>query len=423
MALTNYVKFVRGTTGAFQKRINAGTIDKDTLYFVYPDKDSLIGQLYLGTKLLSGSSEGDISTSSIGNLKDIVLTEVQDRQLLIYDSELEKWVNTSIDNAIGIMLGATKDIDGDKGLVPTPNAGDQNKVLKGNGSWENEFISELDDQSFQVTNGKLSLAEGKSLVNQEQVKKINDLVIDEDGKISLSAKISSANVEGLQELLDEKVSNSDFINLNTKVEDLDSILNDIKNEKNEIISIGLKTKVQNLEDVIYGYKNEETNEQVLGLQEQIQQVNILLNGNSESEDGTSVLGLNDKIENIITKVGNLDDLIDNRNSDDITKPITVVEAINNLSKLLVWDELDENNIYNNRQIVQVTNDKTMAEIIESLTQQQILVLNGDEIITDDLTIGSNIVIDANGAEFTGNIIMSKDAIVQNAKFTGNVTIQ
>ena len=38
---------------------------------------------------------------------------------------------------IGNFTGATENTAGSRGLVPAPAAGDQDKVLKGNGTWSN----------------------------------------------------------------------------------------------------------------------------------------------------------------------------------------------------------------------------------------------------------------------------------------------
>ena len=42
----------------------------------------------------------------------------------------------AIKGMISVMEGATLATDGESGLVPKPLAGDQDKFLKGNGSWE-----------------------------------------------------------------------------------------------------------------------------------------------------------------------------------------------------------------------------------------------------------------------------------------------
>jgi hypothetical protein len=114
MATVSYVKFIRGTPAAFKK---ITTPDKDTLYFI-SETDSKYGSLYLGSKLISG---GEVSLSTI---EDIVISEVKDSQLLVYDKTSETWVNKSISDIISIMQGATKDNDGVSGLVPVPKAGE-----------------------------------------------------------------------------------------------------------------------------------------------------------------------------------------------------------------------------------------------------------------------------------------------------------
>ena len=39
--------------------------------------------------------------------------------------------------------GATANADGEKGMVPKPNAGDNVKFLKGDGTWANPTLSEV----------------------------------------------------------------------------------------------------------------------------------------------------------------------------------------------------------------------------------------------------------------------------------------
>ena len=56
----NYVKFRRGTPGAFEQILNANKAERDTLYFIY-EEDESSAELYLGSKRISG---GDgVSTS------------------------------------------------------------------------------------------------------------------------------------------------------------------------------------------------------------------------------------------------------------------------------------------------------------------------------------------------------------------------
>ena len=84
----NYVKFMRGTQALYD---SLATKDQDTLYFVYENIGAEKGKLYLGNKLISGSSsniEGEISVSDIA---DIMLdNNLADGDILIYDEAEHK---------------------------------------------------------------------------------------------------------------------------------------------------------------------------------------------------------------------------------------------------------------------------------------------------------------------------------------------
>lgn len=120
-----YVKFVRGSSLAFENVINK---DSDTLYFI-TDSDSGKGSLYLGDKLISGN------ISDLVDLQDILIDELSDGQLLIYNELEGKWINKSVSEAIGLMVGATSTSQGGSGLVPAPGIGQQNLFLRGDGTW------------------------------------------------------------------------------------------------------------------------------------------------------------------------------------------------------------------------------------------------------------------------------------------------
>lgn len=120
----NYVRFYRGSPEAYAKELK----NNDTLYFIY-SSDSNKGSLYLGDRLISGN------VSNITDLEDLIITELQDKQILQYDIAQSAWVNKSIKDAIGIMVGAREDAQGSIGLVPAPGIGQQNLFLKGDGNW------------------------------------------------------------------------------------------------------------------------------------------------------------------------------------------------------------------------------------------------------------------------------------------------
>ena len=121
----NYVKFIRGTPTAFAKLSQK---DNDTLYFI-SETDSRKGSLYLGEKLISEN------ITNLEDLSNILLENIQDKNLLSYDANSEKWVNKPIIDAIGLMTGATTEVQGSAGLVPAPGIGQDGLFLRGDGVW------------------------------------------------------------------------------------------------------------------------------------------------------------------------------------------------------------------------------------------------------------------------------------------------
>lgn len=121
----NYVKFIRGTPEAFKKLT---VKDKDTLYFI-SETDSQQGSLYLGNKIISES------IASLEDLNNVLIEDLQDKNLLSYDAGSEKWINKSIIDTIGIMTGAKNGTQGGAGLVPAPGIEQQDYFLRGDGVW------------------------------------------------------------------------------------------------------------------------------------------------------------------------------------------------------------------------------------------------------------------------------------------------
>ena len=137
----NYVKFMRGTQALYD---SLATKDQDTLYFVYESASAETGKLYLGNKLISGSSSNPSGNISINDVADIIVNDetLADGDLLVYDPTAGEngegaWVNKPVAEAlqIPVMTGATASSDGISGLVPVPVAGDQLKFLRGDGTW------------------------------------------------------------------------------------------------------------------------------------------------------------------------------------------------------------------------------------------------------------------------------------------------
>ena len=88
----NYVKFLRGTPTTWAKIPDADK-DKDTLYFIYDSDDQTKGSLYLGNKLIGAGNGSTTTVTDINDLANVLISNVQDKQILVYDASAEKWVN------------------------------------------------------------------------------------------------------------------------------------------------------------------------------------------------------------------------------------------------------------------------------------------------------------------------------------------
>lgn len=153
---------MRGSVAAWNLLLTTpNKIDNDTLYFIYESNDNVNeGVLYLGQKLISGASQG--ATVNLNNLSDVYIDDVSldSFQLLVYDQGNEQWTNASleqiINSTIGTFTGATENTAGTSGLVPVPQAGDQNKFLRGDSSWApiptfDRSVFDVDSNTGQVT--------------------------------------------------------------------------------------------------------------------------------------------------------------------------------------------------------------------------------------------------------------------------------
>ena len=141
--LANYVKFLRGTPTAYH---NLSHKDDDTLYFV-AEKDATVGKLFLGNVEISHCLNEEGVVDYLSELKDVETSGVINRNLLGYDSKLQKWVPMSINDLvhISIMVGSTSTSDGIAGLVPAPKSGDETKFLSGDGNWTHVSANALTD--------------------------------------------------------------------------------------------------------------------------------------------------------------------------------------------------------------------------------------------------------------------------------------
>lgn len=227
--LPGYVRFLRGTKAAFDKII---TKDKDTLYFIYDSEDQTKGSLYLGNKLIGGGSGSTTTVTDINDLANVLISNVQDKQILVYDASAGKWVNkTSEEIQVEVMTGATADAAGTSGLVPAPVAGEQDKYLRGDGVWAAPLSDEqltalgkVDDLETRVGSIETNVGGLSTKVGSLQTQ-YDNLIKDAPAALDTLKEIAdwiSKDETGTQALI-QRVTN-----IKTKVTGLQDTVGDIK---------------------------------------------------------------------------------------------------------------------------------------------------------------------------------------------------
>lgn len=232
-ALPGYVRFLRGTKAAFDK---IEIKDIDTLYFIYDSEDQTKGSLYLGNKLIGGGNGSTATVTDINDLANVLISNVQDKQILTYDASTKKWINkTPEEIQIEVMTGATADTAGTSGLVPAPAAGEQDKYLRGDGMW----AAPLSDEQL-TTLGKVDGLETRvgsietkydNLIKDapaalDTLKEIADWITkDETGTQALIQRVTNieTKVTGLQDTVGDITKFTRYAEGDTIV----SILNDL----------------------------------------------------------------------------------------------------------------------------------------------------------------------------------------------------
>ena len=200
MANYSFVKFQRGTLAAYN---NLRVKDPDTLYFIYADVNNQYGSLYLGEKLISGG-EVSVVSSSMSDLTDTQLSNVQDGQILIYDSSANKWKNFDLATAIentGIKTGATvSNITPEEGKSDAEALEDISDPAVGDIAFVGDNIYIYDGSEWREIAGA-----------QEEIQQRNLWTI---YRLYLSREIISANTQEAQEKWDaylaEEITTNEF---------------------------------------------------------------------------------------------------------------------------------------------------------------------------------------------------------------------
>lgn len=120
----NFVKFERGLKSVYTAKKDANRLDSNTLYFVYETANATQGELYLGSKLIGGTSAA--SAQSLGDLLDVNLSGVNlaEGMILHYDSLNGEWVPVSIISAMEAAKQAGANLGGADVTVGAKNSGE-----------------------------------------------------------------------------------------------------------------------------------------------------------------------------------------------------------------------------------------------------------------------------------------------------------
>ena len=179
--LANYVKFLRGTPSAYEALTEK---DSNTLYFI-AGTNQKVGKLYLGDILVAGNvtEDGESVLDSLGELTDVNLEGLETGKVLGYNGT--EWVPMSLPEACAcsVMTGATATTAGTEGYVPAPQSGDQNKFLRGDGTWADvEIPSNTQVFEVEVDNGvehaaAIATAVGEATLQNGDIAIVKELVV------------------------------------------------------------------------------------------------------------------------------------------------------------------------------------------------------------------------------------------------------
>lgn len=190
------IRFVRGTKDQYAQ-INKRN---DTLYFVYDNENSPTGELYLGSKQI-----GD-GTGGVSSLTELISGVITDGALLVYDETTQQWVAQEIEDAVRTMVGATATSDGMTGLVPVPQAGDQNKFLRGDGTWAEPTVNSLiavDGNSIELNSNDEITIKGFSNAPVGSFLQKTSSGLSWTSNISVGGNLSYKKVESLNDVNEE----------------------------------------------------------------------------------------------------------------------------------------------------------------------------------------------------------------------------
>ena len=304
MTPTSYVAFVKATEALWSKMESSQRLD-NVLYFVVDGPDDSIGKLYLGNTLIADGN--GITDVRVDNLLDVDINAINGGDVLMYNMSTSKWENVSLASQIGnlikIFTPASEEKNGTVGLVPAPQAGDQDLYLRGDGSWANP----TEAVALEVAGLKTSV---DTLIGAD--KNVSVRVIATD----IASKAASTAVANL-------VANAPE-SFNT----LKEIADWIEDHPSTETFVALSNKVTSLDDLVNG--NAEKN--ITGLVSQVSTLNSTvstLNGDVTALEGKALTFTTD-IADLKSGLATVNTTLSNHS-----------EKIASIESRLVWQELYE----------------------------------------------------------------------------------
>lgn len=329
---------MRGSTAAWEAlKATPNKISDDTLYFIYQNaQTSHEGKLYLGLKLISGVGGGSsVEDINLADLNDVVIDgshlDDPDVQILVYNSYSEQWENTSLADIVrtevGVMTGATASTAGASGLVPVPAAGDQDKFLKGNGTWARIDIPTFNTDIFSLDSDQNITLQGYHLASVGQVPVKTEMGIQWMNMNTGSLNSRIATLEYLQELINSSdeplndptvylVDNENDPSSNNKYDEY-MIINGHLERLGSFGTVNLteyvklttfNTAISSIDEVLNGHQDQQTGEVIPGLVERVRIIENNYVTRSEIGDLTQLLLTGDN-ENLVEEVNSINNSV------------------------------------------------------------------------------------------------------------------
>lgn len=382
MALNNnYVKFVRGSATAWAALTEKSA---DTLYFIttYGDNNEILKtEMYLGEQLIS---DGAIEQAPVNvqlalkELTDVDIADsivLEDGMFLGYNATTGQWEpRTQTEVTVDTMTGASSSTAGAAGLVPAPAAGDEKKVLTGDGNWTELNIPDTSGLETKMTTliGADANKSARAIAAEEvakivadadeaynTLKEISDWITSHPADVAeINSKITDIEKELYNEVPRVDENGDPVLDETTgepiidKVSKIGNLEEDLKEAQEEIIFT--TTEVGQLETLLGAQKDDSGALTGLTAVDQIDDIFTALNpvldesGNVTSfkelekiEAFENILGVtegeNGEILIASAPIGNLEDLLLYQNFED--KPENLVEAINTLTDIMIWKSI------------------------------------------------------------------------------------